>query len=139
MTAAEAPGQAPQDAVGTRARILVVEDDYVVALSNEWALRDAGFEVVGVVASGEEALRLTERTGPDLVLMDIRLGGRMDGIEAAVSLRARGLRCLFASAHSDPGTVARGAAAEPLGWLQKPFSEAALVAAVAKAMARLRG
>ncbi len=120
-------------------RILIVEDDYMVALSNEWALTDAGFEIVAVVASGEEALVAAKQARPDLVLMDIRLAGHMDGIEAALALRSQGIPCIFASANSDPGTVARSEAAEPLGWIRKPFTDVALVAAIRKAMGRLRG
>jgi two-component system, response regulator PdtaR len=124
---------------GHSGRILIVEDDYMVALSNEWALTDAGFEVVATVATGEEALVTAAQARPDLVLMDIRLAGRMDGIDAALALRVQSIPCLFASANSDPGTMARGEAAEPLDWIRKPFTEEALVAAVRKALGRLRG
>jgi CheY-like chemotaxis protein len=71
--------------------------------------------------------------------MDIRLGGEMDGIETALALRERGIGSLFASANSDPGTIARGEAAEPLGWLRKPFSDHALTGAVEQALAGLLG
>ena len=124
---------------GHPGRILIVEDDYMVALSNEWALTDAGFEIVATVATGEDALIAATQAQPDLVLMDIRLAGRMDGVDAALALHAQGIPCLFASANSDPGTVARGAAAEPLDWIRKPFTDVALVTAVRKAMGRLRG
>lgn len=125
--------------LGRRGRILVVEDEYLVALSSEWALTDGGFEVVAVVSSGEDALARAAEVVPDLVLMDIRLAGAMDGIEAARALRANGIPSIFASANSDPGTVERGETAEPLGWLRKPFSDAALIAAVEAALARWRG
>lgn len=111
----------------------------MVSLSNEWALTDAGFEVVATVATGEEALFAGAQARPDLVLMDIRLAGRMDGIAAAMALRAQGIRCVFASANTDPGTVVRSAAAEPLGWIRKPFTDMALIAAIRSAMRRLRG
>jgi CheY-like chemotaxis protein len=129
----------PAVAPGHTGRILIVEDDYMVALSNEWALTDAGFEVVATVASGEEALVAAKQAQPDLVLMDIRLGGQMDGIDAALALRSQGISCIFASANSDPGTVARSEAAQPLGWIRKPFTDVALVAAVRRAMGQLRG
>jgi DNA-binding NarL/FixJ family response regulator len=122
-----------------RGRILIVEDEYLVALSSEWALSDAGFEVLAVVAKGEDALALAAEAVPDLVLMDIRLSGQMDGIETALALRAQGIRCVFASANSDPEIVNRGQAAEPLGWLRKPFSDTALLKAVDEALAQLRG
>lgn len=127
----------PAAAPGQSGRVLIVEDDYLVALSSEWALTDAGFEVVAIAATGEEAVVAALEVRPDLLLMDIRLAGDMDGIDTALALRAHGLRCLFASANSDPATVARGAAAEPLGWLRKPFTDTALVAAVSEALIRL--
>lgn len=139
------PGSQSQDDAdaspgpGRRGRILIVEDEYLVALSSEWALQDAGFEVLAVVASGEDAIAAAAQLVPDLALMDVRLAGRLDGIDAALALRARGIPCLFASANSDPGTIDRGQKAEPLGWLRKPFTDAALVAAVTDAMGRLGG
>ena len=75
---------------------------------------------------------------PDLVLMDIRLAGDLDGIETALALRAQGVRSVFASANSDPGTVRRGETAQPLGWLRKPFSDHVLIAAVEAALAKLQ-
>lgn len=120
------------------ARILVVEDDYLVGLTIEDALVDGGYEFLGQITSGEEAVRQGPSLRPDLVLMDIRLAGPMTGIEAAVELRKAGLRCLFASAHSE-GIIRNSAdLAEPLGWLAKPFSADQLLAAVGAALAGLR-
>lgn len=113
-----------------RARILVVEDNYFVALNIESALLDAGFEVLGVVDSGEEALESVAVAKPDLVLMDIRLAGALDGIDTAIALHGMNIPSLFASAHCDPGMQARGANAEPRGWLVKPFTDAQLLNAV---------
>lgn len=121
-----------------RGRILIVEDDYLVALSNEMALTEAGFEVIGVVDTGEAALTQVEEARPELVLMDIRLAGEMDGIETALALRAQGVRSVFASANSDPGTISRGETAQPLGWLRKPFSDHVLIAAIEAALAKLQ-
>lgn len=117
-----------------RARILVVEDNYFVALSVESALLDAGYEVVGVVDSGEDALQNVADTAPDLVLMDIRLAGALDGIDTAVALRRMNIASLFASAHCDDAIRARGAAADPRGWLVKPFTDAQMLTAVRLAL-----
>ncbi|WP_218127861.1 response regulator [Belnapia rosea] len=121
--------------------MLVVEDEYFVALAAEDALASAGFEVVGVAATAEEAVEIAGTERPDLVLMDIRLAGARDGIDAASEIRGRlGIPSLFATAHSDAATRARGeGAAAPLGWLTKPYAPTELTAAVAAALAKLRG
>ncbi len=116
-------------------RILVVEDDYFVALDLEGGLREAGMQVLGPVPTAEEALALAKAEHPVLAVMDIRLAGAMDGIEVALTLyREFGIRCIFASAHVEPPYRQRAAAAEPLGWVQKPYTIGALVAAVKKAL-----
>jgi DNA-binding response OmpR family regulator len=124
-----------------RGRVLVVEDEYFVALAAEEALAAAGFEVVGVTATAEEAVEIARAERPDLVLMDIRLAGARDGIDAAAEIRGRlGIPSLFATAHSDAATRARGeGAAAPMGWLTKPYAPTELAAAVAAALAKLRG
>lgn len=128
------PSFGPEPSAG-RARILVVEDNYFVALSVESALLDAGYEVIAVVDSGEEALQSVADAAPDLVLMDIRLAGALDGIDTAVALHGMNIASLFASAHCDDAIRARGAAADPRGWLVKPFTDAQLLDAVHLALA----
>jgi DNA-binding NarL/FixJ family response regulator len=116
-------------------RILVVEDDYFVALDLEGGLRAAGLDVVGPVPTAEEALTLAKSEKPLLAVMDIRLAGEKDGIDAALELyRELGIRCIFASAHVEPPYRQRAAAAAPLGWVQKPYSIGAVVDAVQKAL-----
>src|SRR5262249_48848611 len=79
------------------ARILVVEDNFLIALQAETALAEAGFHVIGVAASAEEATELAAAHQPDLVVMDIRLSGTRDGIDVAIELyRDHAIRCLFA-------------------------------------------
>ncbi len=129
-----AEGETGLPAEPGHSRILIVEDDYFVGLTIENALVDAGYEVLGVVESGEEALQRARNQTPHLVLMDIRLAGEMDGIEAAIALRGLGITCVMASAHSDEGMKRRGEEAQPAGWLVKPFSDADLVAAVQVAL-----
>lgn len=131
------PSFGPEPSAG-RARILVVEDNYFVALSVESALLDAGYEVIAVVDSGEEALQSVADAAPDLVLMDIRLAGELDGIDTAVALHGMNIASLFASAHCDDAIRARGAAADPRGWLVKPFTDAQLLDAVHLALATPR-
>jgi DNA-binding NarL/FixJ family response regulator len=120
-------------------RILVVEDDYFVALDLEGALREAGMQVLGPVPTAEEALALAKAERPALAVMDIRLAGEMDGIDVALALyRELGIRCIFASAHVEPPYRQRAAPAAPLGWVQKPYTIGAVVAAVKKALAETR-
>ncbi|WP_096787439.1 response regulator [Rhodobacter sp. CZR27] len=147
-----APPSAPEDAskaattaedvaAGRKppARILVVEDEWLVACEIEAALEDEGLEVVGIAASADEAVHMAEVHRPDLVLMDIRIRGNRDGIHAAVEISRRfGLRSLFMSANHDPGTRERAQAARPLGWVPKPFSTLQLVSAVDEALRGLR-
>jgi DNA-binding NarL/FixJ family response regulator len=119
----------------TTPRILVVEDDYFVALDLEGGLRAAGLEVVGPVPTAEEALTLAKSERPLLAVMDIRLAGAKDGIDAALELyRELGIRCIFASAHVEPPYRERAAAALPLGWVQKPYTIGTVVAAVKNAL-----
>lgn len=121
-------------------RVLIAEDDYLVALSVEEALAYAGFVVVGVADTADQALRMAGAARPDIVLMDIRLRGERDGISAARDIRQQfGIPCVFATAHDDPGTQHRGEKeAQPLGWITKPFSLRSLVAAVSAAVAHAR-
>jgi DNA-binding NarL/FixJ family response regulator len=124
---------------GTRpARILIVEDDYLAATEIETALREAGFEVVGVASSADESVRLVRSESPALVIMDVRLAGRSDGVDAALTIfRETGVRCIFATAHNDAHIRSRAQPAAPLGWLAKPYAPHSLIAMVRRALAQL--
>jgi CheY-like chemotaxis protein len=121
-----------------RPKILIVEDDYLVALDIETSLIEAGFAVTGIARSAEEAEQLAARHGPRLVVMDIHLAGRRDGVDAALAIfRAHGIRSIFATAHKDDHTQARARPAAPLGWVSKPYSVDCLVALAWQALADL--
>lgn len=121
------------------ARILIVEDQGIVAHDIERCLTDNGFEVTAIAASMEEAVREASRSRPDLALMDIRLRGDVDGIETATRLhRDFDLPIIFLTAHSDPETVARATQSEPMAFLLKPFNPAELTIAVEVALKRTR-
>jgi len=125
---AESADQTEMRANGDQASILVVEDDFLIALELENRLLDAGYRVVGIAASASEAFTLGDRERPDLVVMDIRLVGRRDGVDAAIELfKEFGIRSIFASAHADPQTRERAAPANPIGWVQKPYPADALI------------
>jgi DNA-binding NarL/FixJ family response regulator len=116
---------------------LVIEDDYLVALELEDRLLQAGFEVIGIAGSAEEALEIASSQRPDLAIVDIRLAGLRDGVDAAKELSADlGVRSIFATAHADSETKRRAEPAKPLGWLQKPYSSEALIALVKNALSR---
>lgn len=117
------------------AGILVVEDERIVALDLEERLRRLGYAVVGNVRDASAALDLCERTRPDLVLMDIQLPGRLDGVDAAFDLRARlGVPVIYLTAHSDEQTLQRALTAEPFGYIVKPFHEQELRTAIEVAL-----
>ncbi|MBY6264415.1 hybrid sensor histidine kinase/response regulator [Azospirillum sp. 412522] len=106
------------------ARILIVEDDRIVARDIQHQLSRMGHVVVGMSASGEEAVRLAGSQQPDLVLMDIRLEGEMDGIEAARLIRdAHRIPIVFLTAYANDEVVHRASLTEPFGYLLKPFEE----------------
>jgi DNA-binding NarL/FixJ family response regulator len=120
------------------ARILIVEDDFLIAMQTEAALIEAGFCIVGTAATAEGALVLASNEHPSLAVMDIRLASRRDGIDAARKLfHDLGIRCIFATAHDDPYTRNRAEPYAPLGWLAKPYTMESLVALVAEALRKL--
>jgi DNA-binding NtrC family response regulator len=122
------------------ARVLIVEDEVIVALDIEQRLRRLGYEVAATVHSAAEALARAAALRPDVVLMDIQLGrGPVDGIDAAIELRARlGVAVVFLTAYSDPPTIERAKAASPHGYLLKPFDENALRTTIDLALHRDR-
>jgi diguanylate cyclase (GGDEF)-like protein/PAS domain S-box-containing protein len=128
-----------------QARILIVEDELIVARDTERQLLAMGYACVGQASRGEEAIALVARLLPDLVLMDIQLPGEMDGIAAAQLIRARWqLPVVFLTAFDADVVLARAQLAEPYGYILKPFSERDLRTVLqmalykSKAEARLR-
>ena len=106
------------------AAILIVEDEAIVARDIAQMLGRLGYAVRGCTARGEEALVLARELTLDLVLMDIRLAGAMDGVEAAERLRREyDLPVVYLTAHSDRATLERAKRTEPFGYLLKPFEE----------------
>jgi PAS domain S-box-containing protein len=116
-------------------RILVVEDDNIVALELRERLQGLGYTVAGVASYGEEAVEKAESLQPDLVLMDIRLRGAMDGTEAAEQIRTRlELPVLYLTAYADEDTLRRAKVTGPYGYIIKPFDETALRTAIEVAL-----
>lgn len=115
-----------------------VEDDWFAAMDMQAALQDAGYDVFEIVTSATEAIEAAGNCKPDLILMDVRLVGHRDGVDAALEIRQRfDIQCLFVTAYVDPALRSRAEAARPLGWLTKPIAGESLVAAVGEALGRL--
>jgi len=105
-------------------RVLIVEDEFVVAKDIEARLLDMGYVVSGKTDSGAAALEFAESLSPDVVLMDIHLSGSMDGITAATEIRRRfQLPVIFLTAFGDDSTLERAKKAEPFGYVLKPFED----------------
>jgi len=122
-----------------RPRILVVEDESIVALDLQSSLEHLGYDVVGTAATGEDAVHIAEARTPDLVLMDIQLRGEMEGTAAADLIRRRfGIPVVYLTAYSDEATLQRAQISEPLGYLLKPFAERDLQVTIQMALYRHR-
>ncbi len=104
------------------ASILIVEDEAIVALDLQLQLQELGYRVCGIAPSGQRALEVVAQAQPQLVLMDVRLQGAMDGIEAAEIIRDRfTVPVIFLTSYSDQETVQRAARSAPYGFLTKPY------------------
>ncbi|MEN8614465.1 response regulator [Dehalogenimonas sp. THU2] len=115
----------------TKAKIMVVEDEAITAQDIKASLEDLGYEVVGIAANGDDALKIAEQFTPDLALMDIVLKGPHSGIATAIELNHRfSVPVVYLTAYADPATLEQAKKAEPLGYLTKPFNENDLRAAV---------
>lgn len=117
--------------------VLVVEDENIVAMEIQDRLKRMGYAVCGVVAYGEAAVEEARKKRPDLVLMDIKLKGKMDGVEAAELIQSEiGIPVVFLTANSDDQTFLRAKLTEPFGFLLKPFQERELKTSVDLALYR---
>jgi len=118
-----------------KVRILIVEDEGLIARDIENMVKNAGYAVCGVVQSGTEAIRQAEALEPDLVLMDILLQGEMDGIEAAYIIRERfNLPVIYLTSHADETTLERAKVSEPLGYTLKPVEQKELITVMEMAL-----
>jgi light-regulated signal transduction histidine kinase (bacteriophytochrome) len=104
------------------ARILVVEDERILALDLAETLDELGYTVVGVASRGEEAIELAGRLDPQLIVMDVRLAGEIDGITAAETIRdEHDVPVVFLTAHADDDTLHRATSSDASAYLVKPF------------------
>jgi DNA-binding NarL/FixJ family response regulator len=120
--------------------ILIVEDQYFVAIDSEMHLISAGFECSGLATTAAMAIEMATRNKPDLILMDIRLANLGDGVETAIEIYERlGIRCIFASGHADAKVRRDAQRAHPISWLDKPYTGEQLVAAVKSGLREVEG
>jgi PAS domain S-box-containing protein len=121
----------------SRGRILVVEDEALIALDLERRLSRAGYHVVGTADNPDEAVGMFRELHPDLVLMDIFIRGPVDGIETARAICQFGdVPVIFLTAYADDDTVQRAAEISPYGYLLKPFDDRTLLATITVAVER---
>lgn len=117
-------------------RILIVEDEAIVAKDVEQTLKKLGYQVTGIARYGTEAVGQVAKTQPDLVLMDISLEGDKDGVRTAEVIASRfGTPVVYVTAHTDQATVARARHTNPAGYLVKPINYERLKSTVEKALA----
>jgi len=117
------------------ARVLILEDEILVAWSLQELLSLVGYEVTGIAATVSDALCLAENTKPDLAIVDVRLAGQRDGIEGAELLQQQfGLPVIFLTGEVDKETVQRASALNPVRYLLKPVHGEQIVEAVRTAV-----
>jgi two-component system, response regulator PdtaR len=105
-------------------RILIVEDEFFISLDTKALLKGLGHTVVAIAVSADEAVRMADKERPDVVLMDIRLIGARDGIDAAAEIQRRfAIPSIFVTANTDAATRARAQAVGPVAFLEKPLTE----------------
>src|SRR5690349_5371089 len=113
-------------------KILIVEDEFFIALDAEEQAKALGHTVVGRAVSADEAVRMADKEKPDVGLMDIRLVGVRDGISAADEIRSRfGIRSIFVTANTDPATLSQAQEVDPIAVLEKPLTVERLKAKLA--------
>ena len=109
-------------------KILIVEDEFIFARDLEWEIKSMGYEVIGIVKTGEEAIERVETENPDLVIMDINLAGKIDGIETCTQIRNKhnNTSIVYITAYNDCNTLKRAIGTNPDNFLCKPIKEEVL-------------
>jgi len=116
-------------------KILLVEDDDVIARVAEWRLKNLGYTLCGRATTGAEAMEIVVRNKPDIVLMDINIKGEIDGIETAKMIKKGfNIPVIYVTSHSDGPTLERAKATQPDGFIVKPFEDNDLRVAIELAL-----
>lgn len=112
-------------------KLLIVEDERIIAEDIRRIVHNLGYEVLDIVSSGEKALSVVDNTAPDLVLMDIHLDGKMSGIETAEQIyKSHQSPVVYLTAYADEMTLLKAKISEPFGYILKPFDEKELHATI---------
>jgi CheY-like chemotaxis protein len=118
-----------------RTKILIAEDELIIALDITKILKKNGFSTCPVVSSGEEAIKLASAEKPDLILMDILLNGSINGIEASrIISREQNIPIIFLTGAADHETLNRVKGTEPYGYITKPYDEQTLYSVIQMAL-----
>ncbi|MDD1668800.1 MAG: response regulator, partial [Methanomicrobiales archaeon] len=118
-------------------KVLVVDDEAIITMQLEERLSALGYEVAGMAASGEESVEKARRLSPDIVLMDIVMPGKMNGIEAAKQIYEElGTPVVFVTSYADDAIIEKAKSARPYGYIVKPFNELEIKAAIEVALFR---
>ncbi|MBF0319657.1 MAG: response regulator [Nitrospirae bacterium] len=135
----EQPTSMFDGALSSGINILVVEDEIITARDIEAKLKKLGHGVVGIASSGEEAIKKAVELAPDMILMDITLEGKMDGIEASIEIdKHLNLPIIYLTAHTDLITLHRAKVTEPHGYIVKPFTQRDLIITISMALYKHR-
>ena len=119
----------------TKRKILIVEDETISAMDIEDTLSRNGYDIAGIASNGTEAIRIAKELYPDLILMDIRIEGDMDGIEVANHINQYfEIPVIFLTAYSDDLTISRAVKAKSFSFLLKPFNERELLSNIEMAI-----
>src|ERR1043165_4185342 len=111
----------------SKAHILIVEDEGIIAKDLQAMLRRLGYHVPTTVGTGELAIQTARQNQPDLIMMDIHLRGQMDGVQATAAITSQqDVPIVYLTANSDEATLQRAKATGPFGFLVKPFEERAI-------------
>jgi len=118
-------------------KILIVEDNAIVALETKERLTRLGYSITGVIGTGSDAIRIARTTCPDLILMDIRIKGDLDGIGVAEKIAEFcTAKVIFITAYSNDETLARAQKMHPVAYLVKPYKEQMLYSAIEQALGK---
>ena len=124
--------------MGTPVKILVVEDEMIIGAKISMQLTSLGYEVTGILPRGEEAILHAKENKPDIILLDINLKGKLDGIETAFALQQQGpFPIIYITANSDEATFNRAKSTKPYAFIAKPFKQIDLQRAIELTISRM--